>query len=54
MYIKALGSGDAGKANVDHSKEALADPVEPTIQGAVLLQSMLRLPEPHNQLVIRR
>ncbi|KAJ7162618.1 armadillo-type protein [Mycena crocata] len=28
------------------------DPHEPKVQGAVLLQSLLRLPEPHNRLVI--
>lgn len=27
---------------------------EPKVQGAILLQSVLRLPEPHNRIVIAR
>jgi hypothetical protein len=30
------------------------DPLEPTVQGAILLQSLLRLDEPHNLLVTER
>lgn len=30
------------------------DPLEPKTQGAILLQSMLRLGSPHNEIVIDR
>ncbi|KAF8607482.1 ARM repeat-containing protein [Ceratobasidium sp. AG-I] len=53
VYTKALESADAEDAKPDRLKETSTDPVEPTVQGAILLQSMLRLPEPHNQPVIR-
>ncbi|GBE79200.1 Nucleolar protein [Sparassis crispa] len=39
-------SGRRGRSNVEE------DPLEPKTQGAVLLQAMLRLPAPHNELVI--
>lgn len=38
----------------NRSTHAPQDPLEPKIQGSVLLQSILRLPEPHNQFVIDR
>jgi nucleolar protein 9 len=34
--------------------QAKYNPMEPKVQGAILLQSLLRLPEPHNQIVITR
>ena len=37
------------------SKNAASeDPLEPKTQGAVLLQSMLRLSAPHNDVVVKR
>ncbi|PPQ90881.1 hypothetical protein CVT25_007351, partial [Psilocybe cyanescens] len=35
-----------------HKSRAVQDPLEPKIQGSVLMQSMLRLPEAYNQFVI--
>lgn len=37
-----------------HDGSTTEDPLEPKVQGAVLLQSLLRLNEPNNQLVIDR
>jgi nucleolar protein 9 len=43
------------KAHSKKGRENTAEgPLEPTVQGAVLLQSLLRLNEPHNQLVLDR
>lgn len=30
------------------------DPLEPNMQGALLLQAILRLPSPHNEIVVSR
>lgn len=55
-YNKSMDSKGASEPNANAPAEAAenSSSVEPTIQGAVLLQSMLRLSEPHNQLVIQR
>lgn len=44
------------KPNVRHKgkRKAEEDPLAPTTQGALLLQSMLRLSEPHNDAVLNR
>lgn len=34
--------------------QAVDDPLEPKVQGAILLQSMLRLAAPHNEVVLER
>ncbi|KAH7916121.1 armadillo-type protein [Hygrophoropsis aurantiaca] len=44
--------GEAENAKKMHRKMAAADPRAPKVQGALLLQSLLRLHEPHNHLVI--
>jgi len=41
----------AGATSKGEGRRAPNDPHEPKVQGAVLLQSLLRLPEPHYQLV---
>ena len=47
-----------GQINQAHTKKGYRDitddPLEPTVQGAILLQSLLRLDEPHNLLVTER
>ncbi|TFY55659.1 hypothetical protein EVG20_g9240 [Dentipellis fragilis] len=37
-----------------YRKDTDEDPLEPKVAGALLLQSLLRLPDPHNQLVLSR
>ncbi|KAG8762568.1 Nucleolar protein 9 [Ceratobasidium sp. 423] len=44
-YSRSTGSTDDSEANPESA--------EPSIQGAVILQSMLKLPDPHNQRVIQ-
>ncbi len=57
-YQRALASTghDEEKANEDprHKRRKTDDPLEPKTQGAVLLQSMLRMPSPHNDVVLDR
>ncbi|KAJ6538949.1 armadillo-type protein [Mycena capillaripes] len=43
---------NTAEANKEETKRASNDLHEPKVQGAILLQSLLRLPEPHYQLVI--
>ena len=43
----------AGQEDVSNSNKNLKD-VVPTVQGSVLLQSLLKLPDPHNAIVIDR
>ena len=35
-------------------RQAMNDAMEPKVQGAILLQSLLRLPQPQNNIVIER
>ncbi|RDX53030.1 ARM repeat-containing protein [Lentinus brumalis] len=55
-YQRALASAghDEEKANEDprHKRRKTDDSLEPKTQGAVLLQSMLRMPSPHNDVVL--
>ncbi|KAH8105489.1 ARM repeat-containing protein [Cristinia sonorae] len=53
--FKALPSEshDSNRHGHEHrSKKQTEDPSEPKTQGAVLLQTMLSLPSPHNQIII--
>ncbi|KAI1793004.1 ARM repeat-containing protein [Ganoderma leucocontextum] len=56
-YQKALAaaSKEEDKAADDgprHKRHKTEDPLEPKVPGAILLQSMLRLPSPHNESVL--
>ena len=57
-YRAALANQPAHEQPPTHrenrSTHAPQDPLEPKMQGSLLLQSLLRLPEPHNQFVIDR
>ncbi|THH33801.1 hypothetical protein EUX98_g467 [Antrodiella citrinella] len=47
------GNQDSDQAPHGHrSQKKLDDPLEPKTQGALLLQSLLSLPAPHNQVVV--
>lgn len=35
-------------------RQRVADPLTPNMQGALLLQSILRMPSPHNEIVLNR
>ncbi|KAG8721994.1 Nucleolar protein 9 [Ceratobasidium sp. 394] len=52
LYMKGT-SLEGGREAENDSNSAAADSVEPTVQGAVLVQSMIRLSEPHNQAIVR-
>ena len=43
-----------GEEEPRHKRRKTEDPLEPKVPGAVLLQSMLRLPSPHNDIVLHR
>ena len=43
---------DAEAPHKRHHKDSEADPLEPKVAGALLLQSLLHLSSPHNDLVI--
>lgn len=64
-YIKAKDKITDTKAAQDNQqnsrhgkynqrKDSVEDPMTPKTQGALLLQSMLQLPAPHNQVVLDR
>ncbi|PIL36686.1 hypothetical protein GSI_00375 [Ganoderma sinense ZZ0214-1] len=51
----AAAAQDEEKAADDephHKRHKTQDPLEPKVPGAILLQSMLRLPSPHNEIVL--
>ncbi|KAG9127153.1 Nucleolar protein 9 [Ceratobasidium sp. 392] len=52
VYMKST-SLEGDQQTEDASNVAPSDSAEPTVQGAVLVQSMLRLSEPHNQIAVR-
>jgi hypothetical protein len=52
MALTAAKETPTHKKTIQH--ERMNNILEPRVQGAILLQSLLRLPEPHNQLVIAR
>lgn len=53
--IDAIDKDTLENDNAKHKeKRRNAAPTEPTVQGSVLLQAMLRLSEPHNQCVVDR
>ncbi|RPD62032.1 ARM repeat-containing protein [Lentinus tigrinus ALCF2SS1-7] len=55
-YQRALASAgqdeEKDAEEPHHKRRKTDDPLEPKTQGAVLLQSMLRLPSPHNDIVL--
>ncbi|KAG9091763.1 Nucleolar protein 9 [Ceratobasidium sp. 370] len=52
VYMKGASS-EGGQEAEDGSNSAAADPIEPTVQGAVLVQSMIRFSEPYNQIIVQ-
>nr|GAT46208.1 predicted protein [Mycena chlorophos] len=50
LRLQTVRDYNSSPKDTKHNKDN--DPHEPKVQGAVLLQSLLRLPEPFNQLVI--
>lgn len=51
---KQQPSGGKGKNQNHQRKESMEDPMTPKTQGALLLQSLLQLDAPHNQVILDR
>lgn len=51
--VKKEGDAELVKPN-RRSRETIDDPMGPKIPGALLLQSILALPAPHNQVILDR
>ncbi|CAE6446036.1 unnamed protein product, partial [Rhizoctonia solani] len=52
LTLKSRKAYSKATSSVD-DPEASLEPIEPNVQGAVILQSMLKLSDPHNQRVIQ-
>ncbi|KAH9943000.1 ARM repeat-containing protein [Epithele typhae] len=54
MFREPVAAATEGNRDGEprHKKRKTEDPLEPKTQGAVLLQSILRLPSPHNDIVL--
>ncbi|KAG8745782.1 Nucleolar protein 9 [Ceratobasidium sp. 414] len=52
VYVKGANLENNQGAE-DASNAAVTDPAEPTVQGAILIQSMIRLSDLHNQTIVQ-